>query len=87
MSVDLTFSGQAVGSERVADEWETIEVAFGSERVQALEDEGLEIGWDDDSLWLSLPLGHDNATHETFGKLVDIVAIELGRAFDWELAD
>jgi len=28
MSVELTFTGQPAGSERVADEWETIEVAF-----------------------------------------------------------
>jgi hypothetical protein len=87
MSVDLTFTGQAVGSERVANQWETIEVAFGSERVQALEDHGLQIGWDDDSLWLSLPLGHDKATHEAFRRLADIVASQLGRAFDWELAE
>jgi hypothetical protein len=86
VSVDLTFTGRAAGSERVADAWERIEVAFGSERVQALEDQGLEIGWDDDSLWLSLPLAHDDATRETFGKLADIVAVELGRAFGWELA-
>jgi|tagenome__1003787_1003787.scaffolds.fasta_scaffold20804276_3 hypothetical protein len=87
MSVDLTFTGRAVGSERVADQWETIEVAFGSERVQALEDHGLQIGWDDDSLWLSLPLGHDKATEETFGRLADTVANALRRAFDWELAE
>ncbi len=84
MSVDVTFTGRAVGSERVADEWERIEVAFGPERVRALEDQGLEIGWDGDSLWLSLPLGQDQATHRAFGKLADTVAVELGRAFDWE---
>jgi hypothetical protein len=87
MSVDLTFTGQAVGSERVADEWEGIEAAFGRERVQALEDQGLEIGWDDDSLWLSLPLGQDKATHKAFGALADTVAVELGRAFDWEVEE
>jgi hypothetical protein len=87
MSIDLVFTGQAVGSERVADGWETIEVAFGSDRVQALEDQGLDIGWNDDSLWLSLPLGQDKATGETFGKLADTVAVELGRAFGWELAN
>jgi hypothetical protein len=85
MSVDLTFTGQAAGSERVADEWERIEASFGPERVQALEDRGLEIGWGDDSLWLSLPLGQDKATHEAFGRLAHTVAVELGRAFDWDV--
>ncbi|MBE2319633.1 hypothetical protein DVA67_026935 [Solirubrobacter sp. CPCC 204708] len=87
MSVDITYSGATVGSERVADEWERIEVAFGPERVERLEDSGLDIGWDDESLTLSMPAGQDKATDKLFGKLADTVAVELGRAFDWDVDD
>jgi hypothetical protein len=87
MSIDLTFTGQAVGEDRVADEWERIEVAFGPDRVRALEDNGLEVGWDEDSLRLSLPFGQDETTQKVFGKLADTVAVELGRAFDWEVEE
>ena len=86
MSVDLTLTGRAVGSERVADEWERIEIAFAPS-ASCTEDQGLEIGWDDASLWLSLPLGQDKATHRAFGKLADTVAAELGRALDWEVEE
>ena len=84
MSVDLTFTGRAVGSERVAGAWDEIEVALGPERVQRLEDQGVHIGWDDESLRLSLPFGQDETTERLFSELADTVAVMLGRTLEWD---
>ncbi len=80
MSFDVNFvpgPSARAGEDVVIDVWGKIEAAFGDERLEALEDAGMDASLEADELGLSIPYGVADRWRREFDALVEVASREL----------
>jgi len=67
----------------IADAWGAVEDAFGEDRMEALEDAGMNVVWNPDGLFLSIPYSVSERARAEFDAVAERATHEFGQRLGW----